>query len=139
MLQIRKLDDTLSVCAQLYPSQLAEIAARGFGAVINNRPDAESPEQPGSAATARAAAELGLEYRHIPVLASAISAQSVADFRQALDELPKPVLAFCRSGLRSTTLWALAQHGRQTAEQLIARAKSVGYDLEGLRGQLALD
>lgn len=139
MLEIRKLDDTLSVTAQLHLSHLAEIAARGFKAVINNRPDAEAPEQPGSAALAQTAAELGLEYRHIPVVASAIGAPSITHFRQALDELPGPILAFCRSGLRSTTLWALANRETRTPDQLIASAKTAGFDLEALRGQLAPD
>lgn len=139
MLEIRKLDDTLSVTAQLHLSQMAEIAARGFRAVINNRPDGEASEQPDSATLTRAAAELGLEYRHIPVVASAIGAPSIMQFRQALDELPGPILAFCRSGLRSTTLWALAHRGTRTPDQLIASAKTAGFDLEALRGRLAAD
>jgi sulfide:quinone oxidoreductase len=138
VLDIHKLDDSLSVSAQLQIAELEQIAARGFRSVINNRPDAEAADQPESALLARAAAALGLEYRHIPVLAAAINAASVTQFRHALNALPGPVVAFCRSGMRSTTLWALANSEQCTPEQLIACAKNAGYDLEALRAQLAV-
>jgi len=60
----------------------------------------------------------------------------VADFREALANLPQPVFGFCRTGTRTTTLWALANAGAQTPENLIARAKSAGYDLGALRPRL---
>jgi sulfide:quinone oxidoreductase len=137
MLDIRKLDHTLSVCPQISATELIEIAERGFRSVINNRPDGEAVDQPDSSVLAQIAQTLDLEYRHIPVLASSICASSVQDFRTALAQLPGPILAFCRSGTRSASLWALASDDTTSTEQIIRTAATAGYDLQSLRARLA--
>ena len=70
------------------------------------------------------------------MVGGAISDQDVADFREALANLPQPVFGFCRTGTRTTTLWALANVASISADDLIARAKSAGYDLGALRPRL---
>lgn len=98
------------VAPQLEPAAMAEVAAAGFRSVINNRPDFEGgPEQPTAAAVEAAARAAGLEYRHLPVSGAYQSPEEIAAFKQLLETLPRPILAFCRSGARSTKLYSGAQ------------------------------
>ncbi len=131
-----RLTDDIAVAPQLQLEDLDAVAAAGYKAVINNRPDGESPDQPPQEAVAARAAELGLEYRFVPVISGQFAPQDVAAFRAALDELNGPVVAFCRSGTRSSVLWALANAGRLPEDDIIAIAAQAGYDLSALRGRL---
>jgi len=106
---VQALTPDFSVSPQLAPEAMAQAAAAGFKSIINNRPDFEGgPEQPTSAVMEAAAKAAGLEYRHLPVNGAYQSPEQIAAMRELLDELPKPVLAFCRSGARSTNLFAQA-------------------------------
>lgn len=97
------------VAPQLAPEAMAEAAQAGFRSVVNNRPDFEGgPDQPTSAQIEAAARAAGLEYRHLPVNGGYQSPEEIAAFARLLEELPKPVLAFCRSGARSTRLYIAA-------------------------------
>ena len=108
-LPLRAIADQLSVAPQLMPDAMAELARLGFKSVINNRPDFEhGPDQPGSAAVEAAAVAAGLQYRHLPVDGGWQSPEQIAEFARLLAELPTPVLAFCRSGARSTRLYQQA-------------------------------
>jgi uncharacterized protein (TIGR01244 family) len=90
---------------------MAEAAAMGFRSVVNNRPDFEhGPDQPTSAAIEAAARAAGLEYRHLPVDGGYQSPEEIAAMAALLAELPRPLLAFCRSGARSTNLYLQAQN-----------------------------
>lgn len=101
-----------SVAPQLEPAAMPLAAAAGFRSVINNRPDFEGgPNQPTSAQMEAAARAAGLEYRHLPVNGAYQSPQEIAQFAELLATLPKPVLAFCRSGARSTKLYVAASGG----------------------------
>ncbi len=135
-MDIRSLDDNLSTSPQIAPQDLPAIAALGYRSVISNRPDGESPDQPTAADLRQSAQATGLVFAHAPVVGGAISDQDVADFRQALADLPKPVFGFCRTGTRTTTLWALVNADTMTADQLISRAQAAGYDLSALRPRL---
>lgn len=109
-LPIRPVADTVCVAPQLTPEAMAEAARLGFKSIINNRPDFEhGPDQPTSAAMEAAAQAAGLSYRHLPVDGAWQSPEQIAAFKALLQELPHPVLAFCRSGARSTRLYQQAQ------------------------------
>ena len=98
------------VAPQLSPDAMAEAARQGFRSVINNRPDFEhGPDQPTSAAMEAAARAAGLEYRYLPVDSGWQSPEEIAAFAALLAELPRPILAFCRSGARSGRLYSAAQ------------------------------
>jgi len=100
------------ICAapQLTPDAMAEAAAMGFKSVVNNRPDFEhGPDQPTSAEIQAAAEAAGLQYRHLPVAGGYQSPEEIAAFAKLLEELPRPLLVFCRSGARSTRLFVQAQ------------------------------
>jgi len=108
-LPIRQIADTVCVAPQLDADAMAELARLGFKSVINNRPDFEHDnQQPTSASVEAAATAAGLVYRHLPVDGGWQSPEQIAAFAQLLKELPAPVLAFCRSGARSTRLYQQA-------------------------------
>lgn len=135
----RKLDDTVSVAAQLAPEDFAEAARLGFRTVINNRPDGEDPGQLSAAEAADLARAAGLGYVHVPVTAATMGPAIVSSFAQALATNPGPVLAHCRSGTRSTHLWAFAtaRAGRYPVDDIVARGGAAGYDLEPIRPVIA--
>lgn len=132
----RALTDQLSVSPQIQPDELPQLARQGFRTLICNRPDGESADQPGHQALAEAAAGLGLRLHYLPVTPGQLDAASVAGFGKLLAEEPGPILAYCRTGTRSTMLWALSQAGRQPAAQLLQTAQDAGYDLSALAGRL---
>jgi uncharacterized protein (TIGR01244 family) len=108
-LPLRQIATDVCVAPQLTPQAMAEVAAAGFKSVVNNRPDYEhGPDQPSSAEMAAAALAAGLEYRFLPVDGGYQSPEEIAAFAQLLAELPRPLLAFCRSGARSTRLFMAA-------------------------------
>ncbi len=100
------------VAPQLTPEAMAEAARVGFRSVVNNRPDFEGgPDQPTNAAIEAAARAAGLEYRFLPVQSGYQSPDEIAAFAHLLDELPRPLLVFCRSGTRSAKLFRAAAGG----------------------------
>ena len=108
-LPLRQIDADVFVAPQLDAAAMAEVARLGFKSVVNNRPDFEhGPDQPTSAQVEAAAVAAGLEYRHLPVNGGYQSPEEVAAFRTLVADLPHPLLAFCRSGARSTRLYQLA-------------------------------
>ena len=102
-------NDQFGTLGQIEPAHLAEIAKQGYKSVINNRPDGEGgPEQPKNADIQAEAEKLGLNYVYLPVVSGAITPEQVIEMARLLKTLPGPVLAFCRSGARSTNLYQLA-------------------------------
>ena len=109
-LTCKPVSNDVSVAPQLGPEAMAEAAAAGFRSVVNNRPDMEGgPSQPSSEAMQRAAEAAGLAYAFLPVQSSYQSPAEIARMHQLLQQLPKPVLGFCRSGTRTANLFRAAQ------------------------------
>jgi uncharacterized protein (TIGR01244 family) len=127
------LTDRVMVAPQIAAEDFAALAAAGVRAVINNRPDGEDPGQLSSEETARLAAASGLAYRHIPVTAATLSDEAVATFRQEVAAAGGKVLAYCRSGTRSATLWALGEilAGELSRDEALAIGRANGLDLSG--------
>lgn len=136
VLETKRINDQVSVAGQITAADVPALKAAGFTTIINNRPDAESPEQPGGDEIAAAAREAGLAYHHIPLGREGVSPDMVEKTRVALEGSDGAVLAFCRSGTRSTTLWALSQAGKRPASEIISSAASAGYDISHLAGHL---
>ena len=108
-LPIQQLAADLSVAPQMTPDAMVELARLGFRSVVNNRPDFEQgPEQPTNASIEAAARAAGLDYIFLPVSPSYQSPEEIARFGELLQSLPKPVLAFCRTGTRSGKLYRAA-------------------------------
>lgn len=135
-MEIRKLTDEISVSPQIRLEDIHELARLGFKSIISDRPDKEENDQPDADAVCMAAEGAGLEFRHIPVVASDIGERDIALFAEAMKDLPKPVLAFCRSGTRAAMLWALSQAATEGSDTVLAATKSAGYDLEQFRPRL---
>lgn len=135
-MQGKRLTTDLAVGPQIGPGDAETLADLGFRSIIANRPDGESSDQPPFAWIEAAARQHGLETRYIPVVASRIGSDDIEAFRNALRELPKPVFAFCRTGTRSTLLWALANYDALTPDERIRIAGLHGYDLSAFRPQL---
>lgn len=135
MTDTKQLTDEISVAPFVPPGEVAALAGR-YRTLINNRPDGEEPGQARSAEIEEAAHAAGMDYVHIPIVPGQISSAQVAAFDDALTQHPGPMLAFCRSGTRSTAMWALSQAGKRSADDILATAKAAGYDLSPLRPTL---
>lgn len=131
------LTPDVTALAQPSEEEIRELVDRGYRSIISNRPDGEAPDQPSWATLKAAALARGMEAVHIPVVASQIGAADILAFRNALERLPKPIAAFCRTGTRSALLWALANVDGMTAEDRLEIAAKQGYDLEPFRARLA--
>src|SRR5579872_4397138 len=108
-MDIRKITDELSVAPQIRAEDVSAVAAAGFRAVICNRPDGESSDQPCCEDIEAAARAAGLAWRAQPVRSGGVTIEDAAAFGALMVELPKPVLAYCRSGTRCAALWCLSQ------------------------------
>lgn len=135
-MKLTPLTPNLSVTPQITPDDVSELAQAGYRSIISNRPDGESPDQPYWATIKAAATHRGMEARHIPVVAGQVSDADIQRFREALNLLPKPIAAFCRTGTRAALLWALADEGKATLEQRMTIAGNAGYDLAPFRARL---
>lgn len=135
-MEIRSVTDHFSVSPQIEPEDISSLREQGFVLVINNRPDGEEPGQPLGAEIAAAAEAAGLAYRAIPVAGGFSEPQAVA-MAEALAGAGGPVFAFCRSGTRSTLLWALAQASRGADPVMLADAAAgAGYDVAPVRAAM---
>ncbi|MGV2099699.1 TIGR01244 family sulfur transferase [Rhizobium sp. 21-4511-3d] len=111
-MDIRPIDDEYSVSGQISVEDLDQIKALGFKSIVCHRPDGESPDQtPFSVIEARAK-ELGLDIAHVPVGPMGVTEEAVAGMVDALDEFPRPMLGYCRSGARSTATYQKSHHLR---------------------------
>jgi sulfide:quinone oxidoreductase len=135
-METKVLTPDLSVAVQIELKDIEALAHAGFKTIINNRPDNEAEGQPLSAQLASEAQRLGMTFIEIPVSSTGIVDQNVADFGKALTAADTPVLAFCRTGTRSTTCWALCSVSEHGVEDVIETAKKAGYDLSKSRERL---
>ena len=109
-MSVQALSPDFSVAGQISAQDVAAIARAGFRSIVCNRPDGEGgPGQPAFGAIEQAAVQAGLQARYLPVVSGQITAGDGAALARLLLELPAPVLAYCRSGARSSALWQLVQ------------------------------
>ncbi|WP_299654906.1 bifunctional protein tyrosine phosphatase family protein/NAD(P)/FAD-dependent oxidoreductase [uncultured Jannaschia sp.] len=136
-MDVNKITDRLSVGPQIKTTDIPELKSKGFRSIMVNRPDGEGGDQPTFDEIRAAAQKHGLEARYVPVETGKVQESDVAAFGAALEDLPGPVYAHCRSGTRSATLWALSQAGRRPVSEILSHAKSAGYDLNGVARRIA--
>jgi len=108
-MEYRPINDDYAVSGQITPEDVGLIKAAGFRSIICNRPDDEQPGQPTAQEIAVAAAAADLIFKHIPFTSGQMTEDDVAKMVEALDEIPGPVFAFCRSGARSTNIYMAAK------------------------------
>jgi len=129
---MRRLEDGMFVDGQIRPDQVAELAAQGIRLIVNNRPDGEEPGQPAAAEIEAAAAAAGIGYRFIPI--AQLTPEAIEAMGEALNGADGAVLAFCKSGTRSTYIWALARSlAGADGDALVMQAAEAGYDLTPIR------
>jgi uncharacterized protein (TIGR01244 family) len=132
MVEVKLVSERFAVAAQIALEDLPGLWSMGFRHIINNRPDGEEPGQPSSSEVEAAAKKEGMTYVHVPFVGSP-SANAV---KAVLAASPK-TLAYCRSGTRSVTAWAMAQAtDGGDAQEIVETALEVGYNLSAIRGQL---
>lgn len=134
MSDFRRINENVLVSPQVAPEDIAEAAALGVTTIVNNRPDGEDPFAPQGDEIADAAATAGLNYVAIPIGHAGFSEPQVDAMIRALEQAEGPILAYCRSGTRSTLLWALAAAKQGESPDAIARAAAqAGYDVGPIR------
>ncbi|SDF86061.1 TIGR01244 family protein [Celeribacter baekdonensis] len=131
-MDFNKINDTLTVSSQITPDEVTRLAEKGFKTLINNRPDMEVEAGLSSDVMEEAAKAAGLSYLYLPVMPGQFTPDLIADMAQALAELDGPVYAYCRSGTRSCTTWALTQIGILSADEIVEQAAGAGYDLSAM-------
>jgi sulfide:quinone oxidoreductase len=133
-LKIVPLTETLAVAPQITAGDIADIAAKGYRTLVNNRPDNEAPGQLPSEEAERLAEAAGLRYEYFPITAPTLTADQVEAFARLLPELEGPILAYCRSGSRCSLLWAATEllKGRTSADVLIRKVAERGFDIASL-------
>jgi len=131
-MDIRQIVDGFAAAPQLAPAEMAEAAAQGFRTILCNRPDGEQPGQPDAAEMEAAARAAGMEFRYMPVFPGAFPDDLIAGMQDALAECAMPILAYCRSGTRSTMLWALAEADKRPVAEIVEAGSRGGYDLQSL-------
>ena len=104
-MNILHITDDYAVAPQIFVHDVTVLAARGFVAVICNRPDFEDPGQPTAAEIAAACDTVGLAFHHIPIAGMPIAIEFIQEQRRLITDSAGLVLGYCRSGQRSQIIW----------------------------------
>ena len=136
-MDIKALTPHLSITPQVMVAELEAVAQMGFKAIICNRPDGEGPDQPSFSEMEQAALAHGLQMRYLPAESGKVRDEDGKAFGELLATLPAPVLAYCRTGMRSTTMWALSQSGITPLPQILEASQKVGFDMKALVQRIA--
>ena len=135
-MDLRQITPDLAVSPQIMPEDVPVLAQAGFKVLVNNRPDDEVGPDIDHDAMAMAAEQAGMRYHYLPFRPGQITPQLIAEFGAATAG-QGPVIAYCRSGNRSTVLWALNQAGRLPEDEILRIAADAGFDLSGVSPLIA--
>lgn len=134
MSDFRQLSTQVWASPQIDLDDVANAAAAGFALVVNNRPEGESADQTGGPAIEASVRAAGMDYCAIPITPGGFTREQVEAMAGALARAGGPVLAYCRSGTRSTLLWSLARAAAGEDPDAIAKAAlAAGYDISPVR------
>jgi len=136
-MDIRSLAPGLCVSEQLRPDDVTALKEAGYRAIVCNRPDGESSDQALFADIQRAARQHGMEAHYLPAETGKVTDEQAELFGKLLETLPKPIVAYCRSGMRSTTLWALWQARTQPLHEIVGAASKAGFDMKSVIRRIA--
>ena len=136
-MDIHKISPKFAVSPQIAIEDVPTLAQQGYRAILCNRPDGEGADQPSFAEIENAAKRSGIEVRYLPVGIGLISDEDVTAFATALSALPRPLLAYCRSGTRSATLWSLHEASKRPLPEILAATKTAGYDMSGVARRIS--
>lgn len=136
-MDLKKITEKTAVSPQITPQDMAAIKEAGFRAIICNRPDGEGVDQPSFEEIEAAAKKIGLAAAYVPVTSGKVRDEDVESFGAALKDLPRPVLAYCRTGTRSATLWSLHESKKRPMHEILAATKAAGYDMNGVARRIS--
>ena len=135
-MEIKPIAPSFAASPQIQPSDVALAAEAGYKTIVCNRPDGEADDQPPASEIAEAARAAGVEFRFLPFKPGMISDDTLRAFEDVLKTCKGPVLAYCRTGTRSSTLWALARADMLSPDAILSATAQAGYDLSALRPRL---
>ena len=135
-MKFAKINNELTVSDQITIEDLKEIHAQGYKTIFCNRPDQESEGQLNFSAIEKEAQNLGIKTIHQPVVGGQISDNDIAQFGNYFENSQKPIFAYCRTGTRCSTLWALSHAKKLPIDEILSKAQIAGYDLSSLRDRL---
>lgn len=135
-MDLREITPDYYVAPQIGPHDVAQLKAAGITDVICNRPDMEVSAAENADTIKAAVTAAGLAFHDNPVTNGGLTEDMVALQAQVIQAATGPVFAYCRSGTRSTIVWALGQAGHRPTDEIIAAAAQGGYDLGHLRAQI---
>ncbi len=136
---MKQLHKNLYVGGQITAHDFEQLTKAGINTIINNRPDNEEPGQFSSAEAAAKAKDHGISYHYLPMAnGKPLPADLVEDFKRILATADGAVLAHCRSGMRSSFIWALGQipSGAISVDEAIDKAQAAGIPLGNARAVL---
>lgn len=136
-MELKKITEKVTVSPQITADDMAAIKDAGFRAIICNRPDGEGADQPSFEEIEAAAKAVGIEARYVPVKSGMVTDEDVAAFGEALKEIQRPILAYCRTGTRSATLWSFHEAKKRPMPEILAATKAAGYDMNGVARRIA--
>ncbi|MES0862651.1 TIGR01244 family sulfur transferase [Ruegeria sp. SCPT10] len=136
-MDIKKITDKISVSPQITVDDITAIKDAGFRAIICNRPDGEGADQPSFDEIEGAAELAALKATYVPIRSGIVKDADVEAFGDALAQLPRPVLAYCRTGTRSATLWSFHESKKRPMPEILAATKAAGYDMNGVARRIA--
>lgn len=126
-MKLRQLTEDFFVANQLEVGDFATLKQLGFKSVLNNRPNGETADQPQEQALMAAADRAGLSYAAVPIYTQDLTVDEVTATRAALEALPAPVCAFCRSGTRAMLAWAIINSRGADATEVLERVSAAGF------------
>ncbi|WP_282608831.1 bifunctional protein tyrosine phosphatase family protein/NAD(P)/FAD-dependent oxidoreductase [Pelagibius sp. Alg239-R121] len=136
-MEIKQVDCDISVSPQITAADLPEIVKSGFKSIVCNRPDGEGNDQPLFHEIEEAAKQAGLSCHYLPVVSGKVTDEDAESFGKLFAGLPKPALAYCRTGTRSVTLWSLSRAGMMGLTDILEKAQNAGYDMHGVVRRIA--
>ena len=135
-MKFAKINNELTVSDQITIEDLKEIHTQGYKTIFCNRPDQESEGQLNFSSIEKEAQNLGIKTIHQPVVGGQISDNDIAQFGNYFENSQKPIFAYCRTGTRCSTLWALSHAKKLPIDEILSKAEIAGYDLSSLRDRL---
>ncbi len=132
---MKELPGDVFVTGQILATQMQALVEQGVMGFINNRPDMEAPIQPLSEELEAAAQNIGIDYHHIP-MSGGLSPGLIEASVTAFNTMPRPIVAFCASGMRSAALWGFAHVEQLGVDAVMEALQSAGFNLEQIRQPL---
>jgi len=135
-MKLAKINNELTVSDQITIEDLKEIQAQGYKTIFCNRPDQESEGQLAFSVIEKEAQSIGIKAIHQPVIGGQISDDDITQFGSSFELAQKPVFAYCRTGTRCSTLWALSHAKKMPIDEILNKTQIAGYDLSPLLERL---